>query len=243
MPQGRDDVRVLTTGEVLAAARRLADDLYLDMRWHPSDVDRGYWEAVARENLFVIVARAAGALEFLRQHAGADSMWTARAVAVFDSKGDHQSTESGARAVGDLLRVWASQVEAGVAPLANEAARRSVAAVSTDLMSVVRDLLSDPQAHPAPAIVMCGAALEIALRELAEMHGMEPGSRATLSVLTTRLRQQDVLSKQEVKDVEMCAGLRNAAAHGEFEGLTLERAGLMEQHTNLLLRRIADLLA
>ncbi len=41
----------------------------------------------------------------------------------------------------------------------------------------------------------------------------------------------------------MRAGLRNAAAHGEFEGLTLERSGLMEQHTNLLLHRVADLLA
>jgi len=40
----------------------------------------------------------------------------------------------------------------------------------------------------------------------------------------------------------MCAGLRNAAAHGDFEGLTLARAGLLEQQTNLLLRRIADLL-
>ncbi len=77
----------------------------------------------------------------------------------------------------------------------------------------------------------------------ARASGVEPDSRATLSVLTARLRQQDVLSKQDVKDVEMCAGLRNAAAHGEFDGLTLERAGLMEQHTNLLLRRIADLLA
>ncbi len=41
----------------------------------------------------------------------------------------------------------------------------------------------------------------------------------------------------------MCARPRNAAAHGEFESLTLEHAGLMEQHTNLLLRRVADLLA
>jgi len=63
-----------------------------------------------------------------------------------------------------------------------------------------------------------------------------------LSALASRLRQQEVLSKQDVKDVEMCAGLRNAAAHGDFEGLTLARAGLLEQQTNLLLRRIADLL-
>jgi len=234
---------VLTKGDVVAVARGLADDLDRDLRWQPTDGDSGYWVAVAREGLSVVTARAAGALEFLRQHAGVDSMWTSRAIAAYDSQGLGQSTASGARAVGDILRVWADQVETGVAPLANEEARRTVAAVSTDLMSVVRGLLAESRAHPAPAIVMCGAALEIALRNLAERHGLEPDSRATLSVLTARLRQQDVLSKQDVKDVEMCAGLRNAAAHGEFDGLTMERAGLMEQHTNLLLRRIADLLA
>ncbi len=41
----------------------------------------------------------------------------------------------------------------------------------------------------------------------------------------------------------MCARLRDAAAHGEFESLALEHAGLMEQHTNLRVGRVADLLA
>jgi hypothetical protein len=34
----------------------------------------------------------------------------------------------------------------------------------------------------------------------------------------------------------------NSAAHGEVDSLSRERAGLMEQQTNLLLRRLADLL-
>ncbi len=35
--------------------------------------------------------------------------------------------------------------------------------------------------------------------------------------------------------------LRNSAAHGDFDNLSPERAGLMEQQTNILLRRLADL--
>ena len=36
-------------------------------------------------------------------------------------------------------------------------------------------------------------------------------------------------------------GLRNLAANGDFDSLSHERAGLMEQQTNILLRRLADL--
>lgn len=38
------------------------------------------------------------------------------------------------------------------------------------------------------------------------------------------------------------SGVRNAAAHGRFDELSRERAGLLEQQVNLFLRRLADLL-
>jgi hypothetical protein len=39
------------------------------------------------------------------------------------------------------------------------------------------------------------------------------------------------------------SGIRNLAAHGEFDDLSRERAGLMEQQVNMFLRRLSDLLS
>jgi uncharacterized protein YutE (UPF0331/DUF86 family) len=55
------------------------------------------------------------------------------------------------------------------------------------------------------------------------------------------LRKRELISKQDMKDVEQMAGLRNTAAHGEFDDLSFERAGLMEQQVNVFLRRLAVL--
>jgi hypothetical protein len=46
-----------------------------------------------------------------------------------------------------------------------------------------------------------------------------------------------------MKDVEQMGGLRNAAAHGDFEELDRERAEFMERQVNRFLRRLADIMA
>ncbi|WP_239342146.1 hypothetical protein [Frankia sp. CiP3] len=229
--------------DVLAYARHQAEELEKDMTWHPNDHGGygGYWQAPEKSMASKIAARAVAALEFLRQYAGEDSFWTQRAIATYQSKGDNQSAESGARAVGDLLRAWADQVDAGVVEIAGSRAWAEVGIVSTDVMSQVRRLLEDRGAHPAAAIVLCGAALEIALRAVVQARNLTLPERPSLNILTGLLRKAGLITVQDVKDLEQCAGLRNSAAHGDFDSLSNERAGLMEQQTNILLRRIADL--
>ncbi|MBQ1051144.1 hypothetical protein KBX50_22065 [Micromonospora sp. C51] len=229
--------------EILAYARKQADELERDMHWITSEhsPSHGYWISSDYQMLTKIVARAAAAQEFLRQYSGAESFWTERAISVYQSKGDNQSTESGARAIGELLRAWADQVEAGVIEIVGSRSWVEVGQASTDVMGQVRRLNEDPEAHPAAAIVLCGAALEVALRAVAESRGIVVEERPTLSVLTKVLRRERLLTVQDVKDLEQCGGLRNLAAHGQFETLSPERAGLMEQQTNLLLRRLSDL--
>jgi hypothetical protein len=228
--------------DVLAYARQQADELEKDMTWHQSQHGYGgYWQAPDKSIAPRIAARAVAALEFFRQYAGEDSFWTQRAMLVYQNHGDNQSLETGARAVGDLLRAWADQVEAGIVEIAGSRAWAEIGIVSTDVMSQVRRLLEDRAAHPAAAIVLCGAALEIALRAVVQARSLTPPERPTLNTLTGVLRQAGLLTVQDVKDLEQCAGLRNSAAHGDFNSLSHERAGLMEQQTNILLRRLADL--
>jgi hypothetical protein len=90
--------------DVLAYVRQQADELEEDMAWQQTQHGRGYWQATDTKRAPRIAARAVAALEFFRQYAGEDSFWTERAMAVYQNKGDNQSPESGARAVGDLLR-------------------------------------------------------------------------------------------------------------------------------------------
>ncbi|HZI75131.1 MAG TPA: hypothetical protein VFD73_14110, partial [Gemmatimonadales bacterium] len=45
-----------------------------------------------------------------------------------------------------------------------------------------------------------------------------------------------------MKDVTQMGGVRNSAAHGEFDELDRARAGLMEQQVNYFLGRLTGLL-
>lgn len=230
--------------DILAYARTLAEDLTKDMRWQVGDYGiGGWWKADAAEKTGVIRSRAVAAMEFLRQYAGGDSHWSQRSVQHFESHGDSQSMESGARGISDLLLAWCEQVEAGITEIAGSRAREEVGIASTDLITQAHRLLEDKNAHPAAAIVLCGAALEIALRSLVEDRGIDLGSeRPSMMAYARALRRAELVSAQDVKDFETCAGLRNSAAHGQFDALSIERAGLMEQQSGLLLRRLSDLL-
>lgn len=146
--------------------------------------------------------------------------------------------ESGARAVGDLITEWVRQVRSGqLRPRAIESLElRTVASV--DLMEQVRILNADASVIAAAPIVLAGAALEIALRSAVEELDLQIAGRPSIGSYAKSLRSADVLSKQDMKDVEQMAGLRNAAAHGDHDSLSRERAGLMEQQVNLFLSRL-----
>jgi hypothetical protein len=233
-----------TTSELVDWARKHAGDLEADMILQSAGPGYGaYWRAVddrpggeAR-----IRARAIAALDFLDRYAGAQSQWAVRGHDVFDK--NSSSMETGARALGDVLRAWADQVDAGVVAVPQADAQGLRAVASTDLMEQVRKLQEDKNVHPAAPIVLAGAALEIALRSALQELGLDEPDRPSISTYATTLRQAQFLTAQDVKDVTQMGGLRNSAAHGEFEDLSRQRAGLMEQQVNMFLRRLADILA
>ncbi|SDU38215.1 hypothetical protein [Jiangella alkaliphila] len=212
------------------------------MSWQTAEYSNGgYWKATDAQSLPTIQGRAVAALEFLRRYAGSESEWVRRAQSVYDSHGDRQSIESGARALGPLLREWAAQVAAGVIDVLGARVWAETGLASTDLMEQVRRLNADRGSHPAAAIILCGAAVEIKLRGLVESQGLQMSERPSMGAYYRLLRKADLLTAQDVKDLEQLAGLRNSAAHGQFEALSLERAGLAEQQANIMLRRLDEI--
>ncbi|MDB4898124.1 MAG: hypothetical protein JWN15_4386 [Firmicutes bacterium] len=234
-----------TSTELVSWARDHAIQLEADMTLHPKDSVYGYgayWGAAggSLDAESKIRSRAIAALAFLERYAGKDSLWATKAHHVFD-KGTH-SMETGARALGDVLRAWADQVEAGIVTVPQAEAQGVRVVASTDLMEQVRKLNEDKDVTPAAPIMLAGAALEIALRSAVEELGQELPAKHSISAYSGSLRAAGLLSVQDVKDVEQMGGMRNQAAHGEFEVLSRERAGLMEQQVNQFLRRLAELI-
>ena len=232
--------------EVLNNADALAEQISAQVHWQPAtpgSFGHGYWAAKQASDVFNLAAAATAGLDLLTRYAGAESTWTQRAMAIYDSKGMNQSDAAGAEGVSSILRQWISQVNAGVADIAGDRSWDDARAGALSLMDQVRHLLEDRAAHPAASIVLCGAALEIALRGVIASHQIAVEPHGGLNEQATALRHADLISVQDVKDLAVCGGLRNQAAHGEFDELSSERAGLMEQHTSLLLRRLADIQA
>jgi len=226
--------------QILDYARNLADELNKDMEAVNAYMGGKMWRAVDHGAESRIRARSIAALEFMKTYAGANSAWTVQAIEAYGAKGETDAQK--ARDLGDILRMWRSQIEAGIAEIVGARARAELGIVKTDVMGQVRALLEDRDIHPAAPIVVCGAALEIALRAVASGRSVTLPARPTMVNLIGSIRSAGILSVQDVKDLEALAGLRNQAAHGHFDSLSHERAGLMEQQTNILLRRLADLL-
>jgi hypothetical protein len=125
------------------------------MNFRPACPSRGgsqggsWWWLEDQQKKGELQALAASALEFLRTYAGESSEWFVRAQAFYANDGDHQSYESGVRAVGDVMRLWVSDVRAGVAPIRLGAVEGARIIATTDVMTQVRSLLADKSVHPA----------------------------------------------------------------------------------------------
>jgi len=233
---------VLTIAALLSWARDHATQLEADMTFRKGDPGYGWWwEATSPAAESKIRARAYTALDFLDRFAGADSQWAVRAHTAFD-KNSH-SMETGARELGDVLRAWADQVEAGIAPIRQVDAQGARAVASSDLMEQVRMLLGERDVHPAAPIVLAGAALEVALRSAIEELDLQLPPKSSINSYAGCLRAARLLSVQDVHDVEQMGGLRNLAAHGDTAELDFERAEFMERQVSRFLRRLEDAVA
>jgi hypothetical protein len=231
---------VKTTEELCTWALTRADELQAGMAFRTGNNGGSWWWLEDQQKKGELQALAASALDFLRTYAGESSEWFVRAQSFYANNGDRQSYESGIRAVGDVLRLWVSDVREGVAPIRLGAVEGARAIATTDVMSQVRSLLADKSVHPAAPIVLAGAALETALKGAVIESELEVRGSGSIVVYGKALREKDLISKQEMKDIEQMAGLRNDAAHGIFEDLSRERAGLMEQQVNFFLSRLAE---
>ena len=181
-------------------------------------------------------SRACGAkaqvCDFLRAYAGPKSSFVAQAEAA-DGYDSYQ--------VGLLTAVLDSFIEyiqsglhSGLSP-----ERQVQIDVVSDILEQANSLLENKDCHPAATAVLVGASLEEFLRNWVEAEGLSIGSsKPGIDAYCKSLRSADLIQKQDAKDVTAWAGIRNHAAHGDWDQVSdRDRIRLMLEGVNLFMRQ------
>ncbi|HMS84505.1 MAG TPA: hypothetical protein PKD12_12705 [Nitrospira sp.] len=195
-------------------------------------IDRLIREARPTQEIIGIYAEVC---EFLRVYAGPKSEFLANLKALNPrSVNENYLAEN----VSAVLSAFRAHVDAGLQSQVSPERRAQLDVVS-DFLEQAHQLLESKEIHPAAPAVIIGAALEEFLRTWVESEGLSIGPRKPgLDSYATLLRDSDLITKQDHKDITAWGGLRNHAAHGEWvEVSDKNRIALMLEGVNLFMRR------
>ncbi len=169
---------------------------------------------------------------FLQQYAGPKSAFTKQAEGASGFAQYRVATLTSI--LGSFVEYLDSGLSTGLSP-----ERRAQIDVVSDLLGQAQSMLETSNFHPAASAVLIGASLEEFLRNWVEAEGISLGNaRPTIDSYTKALKTADLITKQDVKDVTSWAGVRNHAAHGEWEQVSdRERIRLMLEGVNLFIRQ------
>ncbi len=117
--------------------------------------------------------------------------------------------------------------------------RRAQLDVVSDYLEMATILLETQGVHPAAPAMLIGATLEEFLRTWVEAESIPLGTRKPgIENYSQLLRDADLITKQDAKDITAWAGIRNHAAHGEWHEVEdKNRIMLMVEGVNLFLRQ------
>ena len=170
--------------------------------------------------------------EFLRTYAGPKSSFYREAT---EAAG---MVDFQLRQLESILRSFTEYVLAGLSAEISPQRRAELDVVS-DLLEQASRLLGTSGVHPAAPAMLIGATLEEYLRTWSERVPLALGNRKPgIQAYADLLRDADLITKQDVKDVTSWAGIRNHAAHGEWDEVSdRQRVQLMLEGINLFMRK------
>ena len=111
--------------------------------------------------------------------------------------------------------------------------------IISDFMVQAIELANDKKFHPAAAGILMGASLEEFLKKLAEEKEIDLGEvKLTIDPISRKLYEENIISKQDLKDITSWAGIRNEATHGNFEDVN-DRKRILNaiEGVNLFMRK------
>lgn len=176
----------------------------------------------------------AEAMEFLRVYAGEKSAFVKHLSKVNQEWDDPY-----------ILKFVISNLEAFIRYVENglmegiSIERKAQIDVVSDFLDQANILLNTNKVHPAAPTVIIGAVLEEFLRNWVEEAGLSlEGKKPSLDAYATVLKEASLITKQDIKDITSWAGLRNHAAHGEWDEVNdKKRVSMMLEGVNLFMRK------
>jgi len=112
--------------------------------------------------------------------------------------------------------------------------------IISDFMAQAIELAADKKFHPAAASILMGASLEEFLKKIAEEKEIDlSGIKMTIDPISKKLYEENIITKQDLKDITSWAGIRNEAAHGNFDEVN-DRKRILNaiEGVNLFMRKI-----
>ena len=178
------------------------------------------------------------AREFLRVYAGEKSVFFQALKEVRPSTSQYISI---AGDVADILKAFIRYVENGLLEGVSIERKAQIDVVS-DFLGQADTLLNSNEVHPAAPAVIIGAALEEFLRNWIDEGVLSlGGKKPSLDSYAKVLREEELITKQDVKDITSWGGLRNHAAHGEWAEVSdKNRISLMLDGVNLFMRKYGE---
>ena len=188
------------------------------------------------KNESTIVATYAEICYFLKAFSGQESAFLKGAESYeFTVK---KSPSYASKLLQNLLYAFTDSVKSGIHRGVSPQRQAEIDVVS-DFLEMALTLLDAKDVHPAAPAVLIGASLEEFLRNWIESEGLPLGHRKpSLESYSQTLREEGFLPKQDGKDITSWAGIRNAAAHGEWDEVGgKDRVRLMLEGVNLFMRK------
>lgn len=133
-----------------------------------------------------------------------------------------------------LIRYLQKDLFQGISP-----ERKGQLDTVTDFLELSQTLLDDNKVHGAAPAVIIGASLEEFLRSWTETEELDLGSKKpTMDSYAKVLRENESITKQDIKDITGWTGVRNDAAHGKWDNVKdKSRIRLMLEGVNLFMRK------
>jgi len=173
------------------------------------------------------------ALELIRVYAGEKSSFYVHLSQVNPFlTGDYKAEH-----VSEVLEAFIRYVENGLLGGASIERQAHIDVVS-DFLEQAQNLLNANDVHPAAPTMIIGAALEEFLRNWIEEIELNIQGKPSIDSYAKAIKGEELISKQDMKDITAWAGLRNHAAHGEWDEVSnKERIKVMLESVNLFMRK------
>ena len=214
----------MDTNEILRQARRIADTIDFLTKNNTSADLTAAWIGVMSE-----------ALQFLNDYAGKESSIVQAANAAITLKG---GIIIRSKALIQVLESYSRYLENGLQKSISPKREAQIEVVS-DFLDQAQKLLRKKGLHPAAAAVIIGAALEEFLRNWVEAEDLLVDIlKPSLDGYAKALKEKELITTQDMKDITSWGGIRNDAAHGKWEEVSnKQRIQLMLEGVNLFMNR------